>query len=177
MTEQIKIQNITTKQNPSKFQPGQFYTIATIIDEKGRELTAMGKWAESWKVGDTISAIVEQNQWTDRQGQAHTSLKLKNPNPSTNFQKSGYSKDNTMIDYYDLAIKAMSVLANKEAVTLDYIHKCAEAIKTKIEGNTQAPQQQNTMIAQNTQQPAAQTVQQSVQEEVIIEEDTDLKPF
>lgn len=147
MNEKIKIVKIAVKQQPSKYKPGETYSIVTVMDEQNRKLTAMGKWAEGWKVGDVVEAIVEEKKWTDRDGFEQTGLSLKNPTPST-FNK-GYQR-NTLVDAYHIAAAlAPVVYASTKKVKMEDIDKLAEYVKTKLD----VPTPQNTPAA-----PAAEKV-------------------
>ena len=89
-TEKIKIVKIGRKQQPSKFKPGETYSITTIMDDENRKMAAMGKWADGGKIGDVIEAEVESKTYTDKDGFQQTSLNLKNPNPSSFSGKGGF---------------------------------------------------------------------------------------
>lgn len=130
--EKIKIVKIATKQQPSKFKPGETYTITTVLDEKNRKLTAMGAWAEGWKVGDEIEATIEEKKWTDRDGFDQISLNLKNPNQKKFTPRGSYT--NPVVVSYQLAATLASLLfANKKKVTLTDIDKLAEELKKRID--------------------------------------------
>ena len=179
MSEKIKIVKIGIKQNPSKYKPGETYSIVTVMDEQNRKLTAMGKWAEGWKVGDTIDAIVEEKKWTDRDGFEQTGLSLKNPTPST-FNK-GYQK-NTLVDAYHIAAALVPALyGTTKKVKMEEIDKLAEYVKNKLDANAPiatpaAPAKENVPVANvnETSAPANSTDPVVEDEDLEIEDD---KPF
>lgn len=129
MSEKIKIVKLATKQQPSKYKPGETYSIITIMDEQNRKLTAMGKWAEGWNVGDVVEAVVEEKKWTDRDGFEQTGLSMKNPTPST-FKS---FKRNSLIDAYHIAAALTPALYGATKVKMEEIDKLAEYIKVKLD--------------------------------------------
>ena len=65
MIEKLKIIKVGRKQQPSKFKPGETYSITTIMvpecsKGKNQKLTAMGLWAENWKEEDIIEGTIEE---------------------------------------------------------------------------------------------------------------------
>ena len=142
--EKIKIVKIGRKQQPSKFKPGETYTITTIMDEKNRKLVAMGAWGEKWQVGDVIDASVEEKKWTDKDGFEQISLNLKNPN-QTAFTPRGGSYFNPVVVSYQLAASlAPLFFSGKKKVTLANIDELAAELKKRIEvspaASTQTPE-------------------------------------
>lgn len=136
MPEKITIVKLGRKQQPSKYKQGETYTITTVMDDKNRKLTAMGKWSDNWKIGDVIEANVENKKWTDKDGFEQTSLALKNPVQST-FQS---FKKNTLIDAYHIAAAlAPVVYSAKKKVVMEDIDKLAEYVKGKIDATTTQP--------------------------------------
>lgn len=137
-TEKIKITRIGRKQQPSKFKPGETYSITTLMDDKGRKLSAMGKWAEGWKEGDVIEAIVEMKTWTDKDGFEQTNLSLKNPNQQT-FSPRG-SMFNPLISAYQIAATLAPLLfASKKKVMLKDVDDLAEEIRKRLSAIPVAP--------------------------------------
>lgn len=174
--EQIKITNVTRKQMPSKYQEGQFYTLTTIIDDKGREMTGSGKWTEGWQIGQTIDVNVVQGQWTDKDGFPHVSLKLENPNPAAAGGQGGkkfYPQRSKMVDFYTLAIQMLPLFKTSSPITLDYVHDLAMAIKKKIDVVENAAPAQTE--AAGVTPKATPAPAQPVEEVIEIEED--IKPF
>jgi len=130
--EKIKITKIGIKQQPSKFKPGETYSIVTILDTKNRKMTAMGKWAEGWKVGDIIEAEVKEKKWTDKDGFEQTNLALDNPNKQAFTPRGGGF--NPMINAYQIAAELAPLLfAGKKKVELEDIDKLAIAIKSRFD--------------------------------------------
>ena len=77
-TVKIKIAKIGRKEMPSKFKEGETYSITTILDEiSGRKGAAMGKFADGWKIGDTVEGIWEKRTWKDKDGFAQESWNIK----------------------------------------------------------------------------------------------------
>lgn len=137
--EKVKILKVGRKQQPSKFKPGETYSITTILVEdcskgKNKKLAAMGLWAEGWKVGDEVEGIIEEKKWTDRDGFEQISLNLTNPNKKTFTQFGGGKSFNPLVTSYEIAASlAPLIFANKKKVLLEDIDKLASAIKTKID--------------------------------------------
>jgi hypothetical protein len=144
MTEKVKIAKIGRKQQPSKFKPGDTYSITTILvpecsKGKNQKLTAMGAWTDSWKLGDIVEGIIEEKKWTDKDGFEQISLSLTNPNKKT-FTPGGGRSFNPLITAYEIAASlAPLIFAGKKKVMLDDIDKLANAIKSKIEVQPAAP--------------------------------------
>ena len=137
MSEKITIVKLASKQQPSKYKPGETYSIITILDDKNRKLTAMGKWAESWKVGDVSDVLVDERKWKDRDGFDQTGFSLKNPN-AQEFGK-GFKPRNIMIDAYTIAAALMPVVhKTTKKVTMKEVDELAGYIKGKLETSTQA---------------------------------------
>jgi len=181
MSERIKIVKIAVKQNPSKYKPGETYAVVTVMDDKNRKLSAMGRWAENWKVGDVIEANVEERKWTDRDGFEQTGLSLKNPTPST-FGNKGFTK-NTLIDAYHIAAELASVIyASKKKITMKDIDELATYIKSKLDTGTStpaptpAPTPAVPTVDVNTPAPAPTPVA-SEDDGIEIEDADDDKPF
>ena len=136
--EKIKLVKVGRKQQPSKYKPGETYAITTILDDKNRKLSAMGKWSENWKVGDEIEAIVEEKKWTDRDGFEQTNLALKNPNQSS-FNRS-FTPKNVLIDAYHIAAElAPVVYKTKTKITMKDIDELAKYLKEKLEPTSDQP--------------------------------------
>jgi len=142
MTEKLKILKIGRKQQPSKFKPGETYSITTILvpecsKGKNQKLTAMGQWSEGWKEGDEIEGIIEEKKWTDKDGFEQTNFSLTNPNKKE-FTPYGSKTFNPLITAYQIAASlAPLIFANKKKVMLEDIDKLALAIKEKL--NVQIP--------------------------------------
>ncbi len=129
--EKIKIIKLGRKQQPSKFKPGETYSITTILDEKGRKMSAMGAWSDNWKVNDEIEASIEEKKWTDRDGFEQTNMVLKNPNQQPYTR--GGTKFNPVIQSFELAAKLAPLLfAEKKKVNLDDITELANEIKKRL---------------------------------------------
>ena len=181
MSEKITIIKIGRKQNPSKYKPGTTYSITTVLDDKNRKLTAMGKWSDEWKVGDVIDGIVEEKKWTDKDGFEQIGLSLKNPVPSTFGGKgSGFVK-NVLIDAYQIAAALAPVIyADKKKVTMKEIDELAVYIKTKLDSESAStapvlstvPAQSVPTVDVNTSAPAT-----SEDNDLVIEDSDDDKPF
>lgn len=87
----IKVASVKRQYKDSQYGSGQ-YAITTITDAKtGLEATCMGPYGENWKEGDEIEVKWEKNNWTNRNGEAQESWKIKNPNakPAPNSQNNG----------------------------------------------------------------------------------------
>ena len=138
MIEKLKIIKIGRKQQPSKFKPGETYSITTILvpecsKGKNQKLTAMGQWSEGWKEGDEIEGIVEEKKWTDKDGFEQTNFSLTNPNKKE-FTPYGSKSFNPLITAYQIAATlAPLIFAKKKKVMLEDIEKLALAIKEKID--------------------------------------------
>ena len=151
------------------------------MDEQNRKLTAMGRWAEGWKVGDIVDAVVEERKWTDRDGFEQTGLSLKNPTPST-FK--GYQK-NTLVDAYHIAAALAPIIYNGKKIKMVKIDKLAEYINNKLEvtapqNNTAAPAAVDPVPAvdvNETKSPAAEPSTTVEDNELEIEDADDDKPF
>jgi hypothetical protein len=153
-TEQIKIVQIGRKQLPSKFKPGETFTITTVMDDKNRKLAALGQWSEGWKEGDTIEGIIEEKQWTDKDGFQQTSLNIKNPNQQTFVPypaPAAQTATNPSLVFYEIAAQLAPLLfKDKKGVKLDDIDKLVAELKKRIEGNTSAPTPASAPAADNT---------------------------
>lgn len=165
--EKIKIIKIGRKQQPSKFKPGETYSITTILDEKNRKLTAMGPWSENWKIGDEIEGTIEEKKWTDKDGFEQTNLNIKNPN-----SKQFVPRDTTnfLVISYQLAATLSSLLyANKKKVKLEDIVSLAEELRKKIE-----PSYSSTTETKEKEVPEIDVTKESKKAE---DEDEDERPF
>ncbi|MFA5395005.1 MAG: hypothetical protein WC346_03200 [Methanogenium sp.] len=169
--EKIKIVKIGRKQQPSKFKPGETYSITTIMDEKNRKLVAMGAWGEKWQVGDVIEASVEEKKWTDKDGFEQISLNLKNPNQSA-FTPRGGSYFNPVVVSYQLAASlAPLFFSGKKKVTLANVDELAAELKKRIEvKQTPAP----AAVPEKKEVPTVDVDKEETTEE---EEDDDERPF
>ncbi len=142
MTEKVKITKIGRKQQPSKFKPGDTYSITTILvpecsKGKNQKLTAMGAWADSWKIGDEVEGIIEERKWTDKDGFEQINLSFTNPNKKTFTPNRMF---NPLISAYQIAASlAPLIFAGKKKVMLEDIDKLASAIKTRIDVQPAAP--------------------------------------
>ena len=178
MSEKIKIVKLATKQQPSKYKPGETYSIITIMDEKNRKLTAMGNWAEGWKEGDVIEANVEEKKWVDRDGFEQTGLSLKNPNAST-FKS---FKRNSLIDAYHIAAALTPALYGTKKIKMEEIDKLAEYIKAKLDAAAPsdapaaAPVKEAVPVVNVNDTAQAQTTAPVVEDDGLVIEDDD-KPF
>ena len=135
--ETIKIKKLGRKQMPSKYREGQTYAMTQIIDAQNRKMTGFGPWTENWKIEDEISANITKSDFTDRNGITKTSLKLENPNPSS--QQRGQQYDTNRIPYVDrlgweIASKLAPILfSGQKGVKLSDIEKLVIAIKSKLD--------------------------------------------
>lgn len=169
--EKITIVKIGRKQQPSKFKPGETYSITTLLDEKGRKLAAMGQWAEAWKIGDVIEADIEEKKWTDKDGFEQVSLNLKNPNQKQFIPRGGPSP---LVTAYELAASLAPLLyANKKKVTLKDIDELATEIKKKIEFQSAIP----AIDAKPEKKEEVKEVDVEEDTEVADDEDDSDKPF
>lgn len=57
----ITITEITKEEKPSKHYEGT-YTLARIVDQNGRSITACGKWVKNWKEGDDIEGVLQEKR-------------------------------------------------------------------------------------------------------------------
>lgn len=138
--EKIKIVKLGRKQQPSKFKPGETYSITTVMDEKNRKLAAMGAWGEKWQVGDEIEAIVEEKKWTDKDGFEQVNMNLKNPNQKDFIPRGSGSYVNPVVVAYQLAASlAPLFFSEKKKITLADIDKLAEELKKRIEVTSVTP--------------------------------------
>lgn len=136
MTEKLKIIKLGRKQQPSKFKPGETYSITTMMVSecsKGKniKISAMGAWSDAWKEGDIVEGIIEEKKWTDKDGFEQTSFTLTNPNKKTFTPRA--TANPLIIAYQIAATLASLIFANKKKVTLEDIDKLALAIKSKID--------------------------------------------
>ncbi len=138
MPEQITIKNIGRKEQASKFREGETYKITTVLDEKGRKLSATGQWAENWKIGDTVDVEIEEKKWTDKDGFENTSLNLKNPNQKQFTPRGGGGAQvSPVIIAYQLAAQlAPLFFSDKKKIKLEDVDKLAEELKKRIDSST-----------------------------------------
>ncbi len=150
-TEKIKIVKIGRKTQPSKYKPGETFNITTILDEKNRKMTAMGKWSDGWKLGDIVEAEIENKKYTDKDGFEQMSLSMKNPNATAFTGKGGFSAPAKSVwaEAYTIAATLAPLLyaGNKKKVVMADIDGLAGYIKAKID-----------VVAPNTAQPKAEDV-------------------
>ena len=178
--EKIKIVKLGRKQQPSKFKPGEMYSITTIMDDKNRKLTSMGKWGEEWKVGDEIEAIIEEKKWTDKDGFEQVGLNLKDPNqkPFTPRSGGGSYMNPIVVSYQLAAALAPLFFSDKKKITLADVDKLAEELKKRIEV-TSTPSSTQTETTETTETPKKKEVkvpEVNVNEDVEDDEDDD-RPF
>jgi len=170
--EKIKIIKLGRKQQPSKFKPGETYSITTVMDDKNRKLAAMGKWAEDWKIGDVIEAEIEEKKWTDKDGFEQISLNIKNPKPFTPGAGRGFF--NPKITAYQLAaaLAPLFFKDSKKKITLKDIDELAEELKNRI---TVPVQPETTEIAAKKKEEVPEV---DVDDEAEVEdENNDERPF
>ncbi len=174
--EKIKIIKLGRKQQPSKFKPGEMYSITTIMDEKNRKLAAMGKWAEDWKVGDVVEAEIEEKKWTDKDGFEQVSLNVKNPNQKPFTPGGGRSFFNPKITAYQLAATLAPILfGDKKKITLKDIDELAEELKKRIEV---APQPSEAVEAKKSATGGTkEDIPEVSVDDVEDEEDDSARPF
>ena len=82
--DEVKITIVKMKKTkrPSSYTNGD-YTLAFIVDEFDRTITAAGKWVENWQEGDEVEGILQEKakMMTGRKDVfVSLSLFLKNPN-------------------------------------------------------------------------------------------------
>lgn len=130
--ETIKIVKLGRKEQPSKFKEGDTYNITTILDAKNRKLAAMGKWADSWKVGDEVEAIIEEKKWTDKDGFEQTSLRLKNPNASPGGFRGGRPVS-PWVSAYTVAATLLPLITSKKKLAISDFDQLAIALKDRME--------------------------------------------
>lgn len=142
-TTKIKISQIARKQQPSKFKPGETYTIATIVDEiTGRKASAFGVWTDDWKVGGEPEVIWKENKYTDKDGFEQKGWNLENPNKKvyTGPRGGGFAAKPSIVDAYAIAATLAPVLyAGKKAIKFEDVVKIADALKTKFDEALPAP--------------------------------------
>lgn len=137
----IKIAKVGRKEMPSKFKEGETYSITTILDEiSGRKGTGIGKFSDSWKVGDTIEGIWEKRVWKDKDGFEQESWNIKNPNATPAGGKGGTwgPRKATLVDAYTVAAALAPVLfKDKKTIKLDDISALADALMKKFGSSTE----------------------------------------
>lgn len=133
----IKVAKVGRKEMPSKFKEGETYNITTILDEiSGRKGAAMGAFADSWKVGDTVEGIWEERKYTDKDGFEQKSWNIKNPVASKGGKGAmgqwGPRKP-TLVDAYQIAAAlAPVVYREKKSIKFDDIVKLADEVMKKL---------------------------------------------
>ena len=144
-TTKVKITQVGKKQQPSKFKPGETYTIATIMDEiTGRKASAFGGWTDNWKVGDEVDVIWKEHNWTDKDGFEQKGWNLENPNKKEyTGPKGGYgaaAAKPSIVDAYAIAAVLTPVLyATKKTIKFEDVVKIADALKAKFDEDVPAP--------------------------------------
>ena len=134
-TVKIKIAKIGRKEMPSKFKEGETYSITTVLDEvSGRKGAAMGKFADGWKIGDTVEGIWEKRTWKDKDGFAQESWNIKNPNATTGGKGGSWGpRKATIVDSYTVAAALAPILfKDKKTIKLDDISALADALMKKF---------------------------------------------
>ena len=132
----IKIAKVGRKQMPSKFKEGDTYNITTIMDEiTGRKGVAMGTFADSWKIGDTVQGIWEEKKYTDKDGFEQKSWNIKNPEQKKFTGGSSYGpRKATLVDAYTIAATLAPLLfKDKKTLKFSDISKLADEVMKKIE--------------------------------------------
>lgn len=140
-TVKIKIAKIGRKEFPSKFKEGETYNITTIQDElTGRKGAAMGKWADAWKVGETIEGVWEKRTYKDKDGFEQESWNIKNPEqkPAGKGSGSWAPKKPTLVDAYQIAAALSPILFRDKKIKLDDITKLADEIMKRLNAATPA---------------------------------------
>ena len=120
---------------PSKFKEGETYSITTVLDEvSGRKGAAMGKFADGWKIGDTVEGIWEKRTWKDKDGFAQESWNIKNPNATTGGKGGSWGpRKATIVDSYTVAAALAPILfKDKKTIKLDDISALADALMKKF---------------------------------------------
>jgi len=141
-TVKIKIAKVGRKEMPSKFKEGETYNITNILDEiSGRKGAAMGAFADSWKVGDTVEGIWEKRTWKDKDGFEQESWNIKNPNKKE-FRGGGGGnwgpRKPNIIDAYMVAATLAPIIFKDKKVKLDDIAKLAEEVLKRLNAATPA---------------------------------------
>jgi len=134
-TVKIKIAKLTTKVMPSKFKEGETYNMTTVLDEiSGRKGTAMGAFADAWKVGDTVDGIWEKRTYKDKDGFDQESWNIKNPAPKVYGGQSGTwaPKKPTIVDAYTIAVALVPVFFKDKKVKLDDVARLADEVMKKL---------------------------------------------
>ncbi len=166
-SEKITIVKLGRKQQPSKYKPGETYSITTVLDQNGRKLSGIGKWTENWKIGDIIEGTVEERKWTDKDGFEQISLSIKDPNAQNwSFRRGTLQNNIVVISYQISATIASLIFAGKKKVTLDDIDKLAEEIKKRLAVSTEN-------AATETQEPEKKTAEINLDEEEKKEDTTE----
>ena len=132
-TEKIKIVKIGRKQMPSKFKPGDMYNITTIMDDKGRKLSAFGAWADTWQVGSEVEGIIVEKKWTDKDGFEQISLNIDNPNKKTFVPGKGGYGQNPTITAYQIAADLAPLLYAGKNVKLADIDALVDELKKRFD--------------------------------------------
>lgn len=142
MSEKITIAKLARKDMPSKFKEGDTYKMTTILDNNKRRMTAFGRWAEGWNIGDEVEVNIKTKTWRDKDGFEQTSLNLDNPNKQPFVPRGGGGGGgavNPMIGIYNSAVifaVALAVSDAKKKLTLEDVDKIANHIKTKCDEGT-----------------------------------------
>jgi len=142
MNEKIKISKISRKQQPSKFKPGDTYTIATVLDEvTGRKASAFGKWTDGWSVGGEYDVLWKSNSYIDKDGFEQKGWNLENPEKKPFVPRAGgFAAAPSIVDAYKVAALLAPVLyASKKAIKFEDIIKIADAVKIKFDEALPAP--------------------------------------
>lgn len=131
----IKITKLGRKEFPSKFKEGETYNITTILDEiSGRKGSAIGKFADNWKIGDTVDGIWEKRIYKDKDGFEKEDWNIKDPNKKE-FKGGGGNwgpKKPSIVDAYNLAVSLVPFLFKDKTITLEKVSKLADEIFKKL---------------------------------------------
>lgn len=158
------------------------FTNTTIVDDKGRTISASGTWAENWVEGGSYDvAEIVKNFSKDGTKVFLNAKKPVSEKKATggyyNYSKPATQLQNTTFLAYQLAIQFASIqYAGKKAPKLDKLDEVAEHFKSKLE--TVAPaQHQNEVPTVELNKEETQVKTPEVVENIPDEEEDDDTPF
>ena len=180
------MENITITQLKRESLVGKFgpYNRVILADSMGRKISAMGSWADNWKVGDTVSVNIETANGTDRNGNPVVYTNAKNPNPKTapNFSNASAkpSQDNTLVMSYQIASTLLPFLCRdlKRQATLKDLDDLATQIKTRISPVSIQQKLSTPVVPEvNLDEETVAATQNVVNADIAQEEEEDERPF
>jgi hypothetical protein len=164
------------------------FTNTTIVDTKGRTISAAGTWAEGWVEGGSYD-IGEIVKGFSKDGKREF-LNAKKPASENKKTIGGYSaptvqSQNTTLLAYQLAIQFASIqYTGKKAPKLSVLDYVAEHFKSKIEGISSLQKQEdvptvelNKEETQDVSQQPQNNIEQPINTEAEDEEDDEETPF